>query len=637
MKNKLNTCITIKEMQELSKKAKAAILTMTTLANSGHPGGSMSSLDLLIALYHSINLNPQDPNMNERDRVIVSHGHISPAVYSTLAYRGYFDIVDVITQFRLAGSIFEGHIETEVPGVEWTSGNLGQGLSAATGFALSSKILQINNQIYCIMGDGEQQKGQISEARRFAIKYGLNNITAIIDYNKIQICGDINIVMPQNIKANYESDGWKTIEINGHDYKEIFSAIEEAHKLDAPVLILAHTKMGNGVSFMENQEKYHGAALTEDDLFKAFNEIGFSFPYVEYKEKRQVLRGNIRKPYIVEEPPLYNFITLSKRLYEKDTDNRTAWGDALSDIARVNDDEKKNIAVFDCDLKSSVKTSSFEVQKPDRFFQAGIAEHHTVVASGALSRTGIQTFFANFGVFGIEETYNQHRLNDINQTNLKVILTHVGLDVGEDGKTHQCINYIGLANSLFNTRLIIPADPNQTYKIINFVVNQPGNYIIAMGRSKIGIIKNNYGEIFYGPNYVYEYGKTDILREGSQACMFVTGTLVNEAIKVVDDLKMDFIDLRLIYTSSPLEIKTETIVAAAKTGYIFTLEDHNIYTGIGSMIANRLVEEQVVCPLEKFAVNHYGSSGSAEDVYRSMHLDFKNLTLKIKKILGKWR
>ena len=163
----------IEDLKEIAKQSRGAILSMTTLAGSGHPGGSMSSIDLLIALYNTIKISPQDPYNPKRDRVIVSHGHISPAVYSVLAMRGFFELEDAIINFRLAGSHFEGHIEPILPGVEWATGNLGQGLSAAAGFALESKLQNIQNQVYCLMGDGEQQKGQISEARRFAAKYNL--------------------------------------------------------------------------------------------------------------------------------------------------------------------------------------------------------------------------------------------------------------------------------------------------------------------------------------------------------------------------------------------------------------------------------------------------------------------------------
>ena len=642
----INPIISIDEMKKVSKQAKASILTMTTLAGSGHPGGSMSSLDLLIALYHCINNDPKEPLKLDRDKVIVSHGHISPAVYSVLGMRGYFDIEEAIIQFRLVGSIYEGHIELGVPGIEWATGNLGQGLSAACGFALESRLRSIDNQIYCLMGDGEQQKGQISEARRFAVKYKLNNVTAIVDLNKLQICGDIADVMPQNIKENYESDGWVVLEIDGHDFNQIITALDKAMTIDSPVLILANTVMGNGVSFMEHKEKYHGSALNEDDLYKAYEELGISLPYGEYVVSRKERKGFAKDAKERDNSP-FSFFINKEKVYDKPTDNRSAWGDALADIAKLNkleisdeklemnDGENKGniLAVFDCDLKGSVKTADFEKVLPNNFFQSGIMEHHTAVCAGALSKNNIQTFFADFGVFGIDEIYNQLRLNDINQANLKVVLTHVGLDVGEDGKTHQCIDYIGLVNNMFGLKLIIPADPNQTYKAINYVANRDGNYLIPMGRSKLDIIHKTSGDIFFDKNYEYQYGQSDILREGDQACMFVTGTLTNNAIKAVDLLKKENINIRLVNISSPLEIPSETIISATKTGTIFTLEDHNIKTGLGALIAQRMIEEQVLCPLIKFGVDNYSCSGSAEDVYKQMGLDVESLISKIKKAI----
>ena len=174
-----------------------------------------------------IKVDPKNPKMESRDRVVISHGHTSPATYSTLASCGFFNIDDAISQFRLAGSIYEGHVEPDVPGIEWASGNLGQGLSAGCGFALANKLKNIDNHTFVLMGDGEQQKGQLAEARRFAVKYNLN-ITGFIDYNQLQISGDINKVMPQYILENYLSDGWDVIEIDGHDLVEIRDAILDA-------------------------------------------------------------------------------------------------------------------------------------------------------------------------------------------------------------------------------------------------------------------------------------------------------------------------------------------------------------------------------------------------------------------------
>jgi transketolase len=280
-------------------------------------------------------------------------------------------------------------------------------------------------------------------------------------------------------------------------------------------------------------------------------------------------------------------------------------------------------------LQGSVKTAGFEKVLPDWFFQSGIMEHHTVVCAGALSKNHIQTFFANFAVFGIDETYNQHRLNDINHTNLKVILTHAGLDVGEDGKTHQCIDYIGLVNNLFGYKLIIPADPNQTYKVVNFLVNTEGNYIVLMGRSPIAIIRDTDNEIFYGADYRYVYGKADILRDGETATIFVCGGLTQTALKVVDELKTEGHDIRLINISSPLDIENEVIAEAVRTGMIFTLEDHNVKTGLGSVITQRVAELELTCRIVKMGVDKYAFSGAAEDVYASFGLDVDSVKSRI--------
>src|SRR6056297_1021252 len=172
--------INYNELKKQANQARAAILKMTTLAKSGHPGGSMSTIDYLTTLLKLAKLDPENPKWEKRDRIVFSHGHVSPAAYSAFALRGFFPLEEAVSQFRLAGSIFEGHVEPDVPGIEWASGNLGQGLSAACGFALACLQKGIKNHIYVLMGDGEQQKGQLSEARRFAVKYKMNNIIGFI-------------------------------------------------------------------------------------------------------------------------------------------------------------------------------------------------------------------------------------------------------------------------------------------------------------------------------------------------------------------------------------------------------------------------------------------------------------------------
>ncbi|MCB5228886.1 MAG: transketolase [Candidatus Cloacimonetes bacterium] len=619
---------TISQLQAQTRAARAAILSMTTLSGSGHPGGSMSAIDILACIYHSMRFDPQNPQWEERDRVIVSNGHISPAVYSILGLNGFFPLDEAISQFRLTGSRYEGHIEREVPGVEWTTGNLGQGLSAAVGMALAAQIKGQNHYVYALMGDGEQQKGQIGEARRLAVKYRLNRLIAIVDYNRLQISGQIHDVMPQNIRKNWESDGWTVMEVNGHDFDQILQTLEQARQKDNPVMILARTVMGKGVDFMEDQAKYHGATLREEQLAEALAQLEEPNRFAEYQKMRQdaKVRGAENTSIFALKA---SFDRGQTKVYEYVTDNRSAWGNAISDLGEINKDNPTPIVVLDCDLASSVKTDDFARRLPDRFIQAGIMEHNTAVVAGAISSCGIQTFWAGFGMFGIAEVYNMQRLNDINWTNLKVVLTHVGLDVGADGKTHQSIDYISLSRNLHNFRLILPADPNQTDRIIRWLIDKPGNYIIAMGRSRIPIIKTEEGAVFYDANYDFNYGKADVLRKGDQGCVLVTGTPVANTITAVDALREQGINPQLYYVSSPLQLDDELLAKVAASKYVVTIEDHHVQGGLGTTLADRLLEKGLFAQLLKIGVKGYPHSGPSDELYALEGLDAASLQASI--------
>ncbi len=251
------------ELEESWKRFASTVVYCTSLAGSGHPGGSLSCAHILLMFYATANYDTSNPSDPDRDRLIISNGHISPGAYSALAEARFFPSEDVIVGFRRAGTPFGGHVETVVPGIEWNTGNLGQGLSAGCASALASKYNKKSYSTVVLMGDGEQQKGQISEARRFAIKYGLNNLFAVIDYNKLQIGGDITKIMPQNIKEEYISDDWNVIEIeDGNDCHQVFAAFKKmfAREVDdpsKPTMLLANTVMGKGVSFMEDRTEWH--------------------------------------------------------------------------------------------------------------------------------------------------------------------------------------------------------------------------------------------------------------------------------------------------------------------------------------------------------------------------------------------
>jgi transketolase len=617
----------LKRLSELARLARGDILKMTTLARSGHPGGSMSSIDFYLVLYSYANVHPQSPSDPNRDRIVISHGHTSPGVYAALGRIGFFPIEAAIINFRKAGSPFEGHVEKGVPGVEWNTGNLGQGLSAGCGFALGSKILKNGFHVFVAMGCGEQQKGQISEARRFAIKYGLDNLTVIIDYNCRQISGVTQEIMPQNISKNFESDGWRVMEVEGHQFQKIYTAFREATLSKHPTAIIAHTIMGNGVSFMEGKEEFHGRALTLEEYKKAVQELGVEDDLERYQKIREwgTLSFAGRK-YLVKTPSIQ---IGSPRNYGKDQklDNRSAFGNALVDIAKANarEDSPLPVAVFDCDLASSVKTAGFAKQFPDHFFQGGIQEHNTATIAGAISTLGLLSFFADFGVFGVDETYNQHRLNDINETNLKLICTHNGLDVGEDGKTHQCIDYVGVIQNLFGYKIIIPADPNQTDRVIRYVAKTHGNFLVVMGRSPIPILLTEEGAPLFGTSDEFQYGHADLIRNGKDAAVITTGGMVYRAFQAWQKLREKGVGVQVINISCLSDLDKEAILKAAKTGIIITYEDHHIQTGLGTLIANVLAEHGLGIRFRKMGITRYGSSGKPDDLYQMQGLDVESL------------
>ena len=268
--------LNIKSLEERAKIIRRYVIKMLAKAGSGHPGGSLSAVDLLVVLfYNKMRHNPQQPKWQDRDRFILSKGHGCPALYAILADMGYFS-VDKLETLRQFGSILQGHpCMKTTPGIEISSGSLGQGLSVGLGIALAAKLDKKDYRTYVMLGDGEIEEGQIWEAAMAASHYKAENLCAILDQNELQIDGFIHDVMSSHpIPAKWRSFGWHVIEINGHNYKAIIDAYNEAEKTKGrPTIIVAKTVKGKGVSFMENQVDWHGKAPTKEEAEKALTEL----------------------------------------------------------------------------------------------------------------------------------------------------------------------------------------------------------------------------------------------------------------------------------------------------------------------------------------------------------------------------
>jgi transketolase len=266
---------TIKSLSNLCIELRVRIIEMLEKAGSGHPGGSLSAIDLIATLYeHKLRHDPKHPQWRERDRFVLSKGHSVPALYVTLAHRGYFDS-DLLGKLRKIGSPLQGHPSVDVPGIEAATGSLGQGLSLAQGMALAARLDKLDYRVYCLMGDGETQEGQVWEAAMSAAKFCLDNLVAIVDNNGLQIDGPVCSVMPiEPIADKWQAFGWLVRSIDGHDYRQILEAFEWADRREnKPKVIVAKTIKGKGVSFMENGVDWHGKTPNQEQAARAVSEL----------------------------------------------------------------------------------------------------------------------------------------------------------------------------------------------------------------------------------------------------------------------------------------------------------------------------------------------------------------------------
>src|SRR3989338_938737 len=505
-------------LKTFSKSCRRSILEMVTNAQSGHPGGSLSCIDFLSLLYLERIAESNEP-------VVVSNGHISPAVYSVLAELGVIPKERVIQTFRKPEDLYEGHVNRKISGVWYGTGPLGIGSSVAAGLALGKKIKKEVVCVFLLMGDGEQQEGQVYEMMNFAAKYKLGNLVAFIDENEVQLSDSLKEIMPMNIRGHYEAAGWQVLEVDGHDFEAMARALESAMKeTERPSVLLARTVMGKGVEFMEaaglaKKADWHGKAPKKEETEAALKLLELSEEEVKIlKDGLKKLRVKISTKYGIEVGAIK---TGEAKTYEPGvmTDCRSAYGNALLDLARFNPE----VLALTADLSESVKTDGVKKNFPERHIECGIAEQHMVSTSGGLSLLGLVPFCSTFGAFMTSRAKDQARVNDINETNVKMVATHCGLSVGEDGPTHQVIDDISSFAGFFHTGIFEPADPNQCDRIIRAVAAMKGNVYVRMGRAKIPVICKEDGTTFFGGDYVWGPGKADLVRRGKRATIVASG------------------------------------------------------------------------------------------------------------------
>jgi len=472
----------------------------------------------------------------------------------------------------------------------------------------------------------------VGEARRLAAMRGLDNITAVVDWNRVQISGHTHEVMNVSVREDWEADGWATYECDGHDIVALHAAIVAARAADGPAVVLAHTLIGKGVSFMEDVPEFHGRGLTAEEYPRAMAELGGEAADLDRAREHRSQPCTVAA--LPHATPLVELSAGVPRVYtrEKASDNRSAWGNALVDLAQANPDTP--MAVADCDLAVSVKTDGFAKVRPDGFIQCGVGEHNAATVSGALSTVpGVVAAWSDFGAFGIDEVYNQQRLNDINGAALKLVVTHCGLDVGEDGKTHQCIDYVGAMRELPGWRVIVPADPNQTDRGVRAMFATAGCVAMAMGRSKLPVIEDEAGVPLFGGDYRFAFGEVVWARRGSEAAILTMGTVAGAAVRAADALADEGVEVAVGIVATPLEIDAQGLREAAATGLIVSVEDHNARSGLGASVAEWIADTNADARLVRLGVDSYQSSGTASALLAAVGLDEAGIAASVRAAL----
>jgi len=640
-----------------AEEARAHAILAIHFSGSGHPGGSLSVIDIETVLYfHTLKHNPKNPAWPERDRLFISGQHKCPAQYAVMGLAGYFPHMDFILGLRAMETPFQGHPDwLKLPGIEMSGGSLGQGLGIAVGSALNAKLNKEDHRVYCIMGDGEQQEGSIWEAVMSAAHYKLDNLCAIVDVNRLQIDGKVCEVMNiEPIAEKYASFGWNVIETGGHDIDGLIKAFDTAKTIKGkPTVVIARTSKGKGVSFMEDNADWHGKAPNLEQTKQALKELGFEHLLTDELIKEATeLRKKVARKY-------GNLIPKEERPYwwnSQDTmkvtmtASRMGFGGAL---ARIGGDER--IVCLGADISSSICIYDFCKNNPERknrFLSMGIAEQNMTSVAAGLAKEGRIPVIGSYSVFVTGRNWDQLRTTVCyGNLNVKVAVGHGGISVGPDGATHQGLEDITLMTILPNMKVVVPCDSVEADKATEEVVLKiKGPAAIRLAREATPVITTAQTPFVFGKANVYRFRKEsanfidafevkladEYKSEKEKVCIIACGTEVPEALRAAYILKKEHgIETRVInmHTIKPLDIKAIKN-AAKEIGLIVTTEEHQ-RGGVGNLVAGVIAEAGIKVKMKMIGMNdRFGESALPWELMWKYGLAGEHIALAARELLA---
>jgi len=649
------------DMKALGKavsEIKGFFLTAIHCAGSGHSGGSLSAAELVGTAYlHVMRHRPEEPLWEDRDRFYFSAGHKAPLWYAVLGYCGYFPVEDIAT-LRKFGSPYQGHPDMhKVPGVEASCGSLGQGLSIAVGDALHGKLKRADYRVFCLMGDGEQQEGQIWEAAMAASHHKLDNLVGLVDKNRLQIDGEVKDVLNIDPLADkYEAFGWHVIVCDGHDIRSLIRAYAEAEKTEGkPSVIIAETVKGNSISFMENQAGWHGKAPNRKELDAALGELGLDgFPVDEMIGKAESFQKEIDEE-IQNNLPQFSrdyWWNSGESMKVEMKPSRKGFGEALRDT------DNENVCALGSDISGSICIDEFYKTRPERksrWFSMGIAEQSVTSVAAGLAKNGLVPFIGTYGVFAAGRSLDQIRTTlCYGNFNVKIAGAHAGISVGPDGATHQALEEIFQIAGLPNMTLFSPVDSIETRKVTEASIEIQGPCYLRYAREATPLVTTESTPFKPGEATVirYEGRETTDFKDAfstvlsseyqsfdGDLTLVATGPVAAEAMRALWILKEEFnIRAQVINISTIKPLDTAALVRAAlDTISMITVEEHQ-KGGLGNLVSSAILgsgelrEQDLIFDMIGIE-DRFGTSGKPWELMKYFGLSAEFLTARVLDLL----
>lgn len=590
------------DLQQKANLIRKWCLKSTTAAGSGHPTSCLSAADMMAVLFDRyLTYDIKNPLNVYNDRFVLSKGHAAPLLYTLFGLAGAYPLEYLLT-LRKFNSRFEGHPTPKFIYAEAATGSLGQGLSIGAGLALLAKRESLPFKTYILLGDGELAEGQVWEAANFATCHQLGNLVAIADINRLAQSGEAMFGWDvEKYEQRFQAFGFETIMINGHDLKEVDLAFEQAfhHHGTQPLVIVAHTIKGKGISFLEDKDGWHGKALSEEELQKALNELG---------EPDDKLRLNLRQPDLTRFPEQVDGDMVTELSFEKDLEyaTREVFGRSVTELGNQN----TNIYVLDADVKNSTFTEEFLETFPEHFVECYIAEQNMVSIAAGLSRLGKIPIVATFGAF-LTRAADQIRMARVSQANIKFVGSHVGVSIGEDGPSQMGLEDIALFGALPDTVIFQPADAVSTVKLTAQMIAHQGFVYMRTLRPKT--------QVLYENSEAFKIGGSKLLRqsEDDQLTVVATGITVFEALKAADKLKEEGINVRVLdcYCINPIDQDTLIrCIQQTRHAILVTVEDHFVHGGMGDFVIAAVTGADAPVQVKKMAVGQISRSGTMNEL-----------------------